>query len=292
MFQLKNAILTVTALTLSFAVQTANLYFYPAETLRSSKAAAHTDAAVNINDKTMDYLFPYIQLESGTQQPDTCEVPANMTYSPAEFAIFKDTYLAETAEAGNSYFNNILFCGDSLTYSMGIDSRYLASYDVLAWGGLGVYDYLDYTDNPSYNQSEELFSPITWMENLKPDVVYIMLGTNGIAIWSNENHIKYYNAMLDRIEKALPNARIVLIGIPPWAESRNTESFNGQKFDNFNMMLLETAYERGYYYLNFAEVTRDDNGNFRTDLCGSDGIHWLDSCKKLFLNYVKTHTLP
>ena len=214
-----------------------------------------------------------------------------MNYSEAEFAAFANTYLTETADAGSAYFNNIVFCGDSLTYALGLDKRYLGEQDVVAWGGLGAYDYLDYTSNPSYNQSEELKSPIQWLTELQPKVIYMMLGTNGVAVWSNELHISLYNKMLDRIESVLPNTTIVMVGIPAWASFRDTASFNAQKVDNFNMLLLETAHQRGHYYLNFNEVTRDATGNFRQDLCGSDGIHWLDSCKVLYLNYIRTHAI-
>lgn len=297
---IKKMMLSATALTLSFAVHTANYFFYTDGRLDANGAKDFVNDVADANDKNLEYLFPYVPKEStvpdsSEEKPDisvsTPGVPSNMTYSAAEFSQFKGTYLEETADAGESYFNNIVFCGDSLTYGLGIDSRYLKMHDVVAWGGLGVYDYLDYTANASYNQSEETTPPIEWLKMLKPEVLYIMLGTNGIAIWSNDKHIRLYENMLDRIEEALPNTDIVLVGIPPWGESRNTETFNGQKFDNFNMLLLETAHKRGLYYLNFAEVTRDANGNAKEDLVISDGIHWQNKCKDLYLNYIRTHAI-
>lgn len=303
MVYFKKALAGVTALALTFSIHSANFYFYNKGDMDTASAATHAQTVTKINDRTLDYLFPYVEVEKpiiqDTSTPDdessgntdSSDVPANMTYSNAEFAVFKGTYLEETADAGESYFNDVLFCGDSLTYALGLDSRYLKSHDVVAWGGLGVYDYLDYTSNPSYNQSEELKSPMEWISELNPSLMYIMLGTNGIAVWSNEMHIEYYRRMLARITAALPNTEIVLVGIPAWASFKNTETFNGQKVDNFNMMLLELAHEKGLYYLNFGDVTRDETGNFRQDLCGSDGIHWQDSCKKLYLNYIRTHSV-
>lgn len=310
MVYFKRIMITVSALALSFAVHTANFYFYSSGI--NGGADDHVDKVVEYNDKTMSYLFPYVEIESvlGSESseveaessasepesdisapPISTIVPSNMTYSDEEFLEYSETYLFETEKAGDDYLKSITFCGDSLTYGMGIDSRYLGACDVVAWGGLGVYDYLDYNKNTVYNQSEELKTSLEWLTELKPSLIYIMLGTNGIAIWANEFHINLYNRMLDRIQDALPNAQIVLVGIPAWASFKNTETFNGQKVDHYNMMLMELAHKRGHYYLNFAEVTRDETGNFRQDLCGGDGIHWKNACKELFINYVKTHTI-
>lgn len=308
----KKIIVSITTLAVSFAVHTANYYFYTNVEIDVNNASVHAHNVEQINDQTLNYLFPYVEVENGgategessAADNDTSvenesnsppshspNVPINMNYSEAEFAAFSNTYLAETPDKGTEYFNNIVFCGDSLTYALGLNDRFLGQQDVIAWGGLGVYDYLNYTSNPCYNKSEELKSPLQWLTELHPDLIYIMLGTNGVAVWSNELHINLYNKMLDSIEKTLPNAKIVLVGIPAWASFRDTETFNAQKVDNFNMMLLETAHDRGHYYLNFNEVTRDSAGNFRQDLCGSDGIHWLDSCKTLYLNYIRTHAI-
>ena len=301
---IKKIVLSATALTLSFAVHTANYYFYTDGRLSANGASDFANDVASTNADNLKYLFPYVPKEVVVPDPPPAEdeskpepevgepgVPTNMNYSAAEFAKFKGTYLEETPDASEEYFDNIVFCGDSLTYGLGIDSRYLKEHDVLAWGGLGVYDYLDYTKNSTYNQSEEKEPPIQWLQTLKPEVLYIMLGTNGIAVWSNDKHIRFYNAMLDRIDEVLPDTDIVLVGIPPWAESRNTETFNGQKFDSFNMLLLEMAHERGYYYLNFAEVTRKANGNVKDDLVVTDGIHWQNKCKKLYLEYIRTHAI-
>lgn len=300
---IRKIVLSATALTLSFAVHTANYYFYTDGRLTADGALEFVDDVASANDENLEYLFPYVPKESiapdtpseDTSMPDTTVrdegVPSNMNYSAEEFSKFKGTYLEETPDAGEQYFDNIVFCGDSLTYGLGIDSRYLKAHDVIAWGGLGVYDYLDYTAYSTYNQSEEKTPPIEWLQILKPDVLYIMLGTNGIAIWSNDKHIRLYNNMLDRIDEILPDTDIVLVGIPPWGESRNTETFNGQKFDAFNMLLLEMAHERGYYYLNFAEVTRKENGNVKDDLVIVDGIHWQNKCKDLYLEYIRTHAI-
>ena len=312
MVYLKRAMMSVTALAVSFAVHTANFYFYNNTVIDTANAGVHADMVGQINDKTLDFLFPYVEPEvesspesapestpigdssDGSDAPNvqpSHNVPANMNYSDSEFVVFSNTYLKETADGGTNYFDDIVFCGDSLTYALGLDSRFLGDQDVIAWGGLGAYDYLDYTAEPCYNKSEELKSPLQWLTELQPSIIYLMLGTNGIAVWSNELHIDLYNDMLDRIAEVLPNTKIVLVGIPAWASFRDTDTFNSQKVDNFNMMLLETAYERGYYYLNFNEVTRDSTGNFRQDLCSSDGIHWQTPCKVLYLNYIRTHTI-
>lgn len=291
MFFLKKILLSVTALSLSFAVNTANYYFYTNGRLNAKGADEFVDTVADINADTLEYLFPPVITSTGGDVVQT-DVPDNMTYSAAEFAKFKGTYLEETADAGESYFDDIVFCGDSLTYALGLDSRFFKDQNVVAWGGLGVYDYLDYNSHAVYNRSDEIMSSLEWLVRLNPRVMYIMLGTNGIMIWSNEKHIMFYENMLDRIKEALPSTQLVLVGIPAWGASRNTETFNGKKVDNFNMLLLELAKKKGAYYLNFGQATRDENGNIREELVLGDGVHWQNECKYLYLEYIRTHAIP
>ncbi len=312
----RKLMLTTTALTLSFAVHTANYYFYNNGRIDGEGSDKFINDTERYNDVLLENMFPEVgelvvpddsNTESDTESnnnnsesmPDDSSndivnqnVPINMTYSTKEFEKFSGTYLTESDDVGESYFENILFCGDSLTYALGLDNRFLKAYDVLAVGGLGVYDYLDYTKGQSYNQSEEIKKPIEWIEQINPSRIYINLGTNGIAVWSNEKHIEMYARMLDRIQAVVPNAEIVLVAITCWGSWKNTDTFNPQKFDNFNMMLLEMAHERGMHFLNFNEVTRDENGNIRSELCSDDGIHWQKSCKQLYLDYIRTHPIP
>lgn len=291
MIFLKKILLSVTALALSFAVNTANYYFYTDGRLNAEGADEFVDVVADINADTLEYLFPPVITSTGNDYSQT-DVPDNMTYSAAEFAKFKGTYLEETTDAGEGYFNDIVFCGDSLTYALGLDSRFFKSQKVVAWGGLGVYDFLDYNSHAVYNQSDEIMSSLEWLVKLNPKVMYIMLGTNGIMIWSNEKHIMFYENMIDRIAEALPSTQLVLVGIPAWGASRNTETFNGKKVDNFNMLLLELAKKKGAYYLNFGQATRDENGNIREELVLGDGVHWQNECKYLYLEYIRTHAIP
>ncbi len=298
----KKLLLSVTALALSFAVHTANYFFYTDGKIDGKGAEDFVSQAAGVNADTLEYLFPYVVIESEPEYEEPSsppstpsqngDVPDNMTFSPAEFAEYEGTYLKETADAGESYFDDIVFCGDSLTYGMGIDERFLKSCDVVAWGGLGVYDFLDYAGEPVYNKTEEIITPFEMLKRLDPKTMYIMLGTNGVALLPNSEHIDYYDKMLDRLQESFPKATIVVVGIAAWGASRNTETFNGKKVDNFNMMLLQLAKEHGVYYLNFGQATRDENGNIRDELVLGDGIHWETACKELYLKYIRTHALP
>lgn len=283
---------SVTALALSFAVHTANYFFYTDGRLNGKGAKDFVNEVASVNADTMKYLFPYVKPKETEPPVHDLSVPDNMTFTAEEFAQFKGTYLERTADAGDAYLHGITYCGDSLTYAMGLDSRFLSDCDVVSWGGLGVYNFLDYGGEKVYNQSDEIMTPFECLGKLKPDVLYIMFGTNGMAICTNEQHINYYRTMLNRIQTLLPKAKIVVVGIPGWGKEHNTDTFNGKKFDDFNMKLLQLAKEQGVYYLNFAEVARDKNGNIRSDLVLGDGIHWENACKRLYLDYIKTHALP
>ncbi len=285
----------VLSITVACAVNVASYIYLPAQTRIpvDNYPPDFFEKYFDTNDRVLKKLFPY-------EEPNfVLEVPRNMSYSTSDFQQFAGVYLtAREAVSAADYFPKICFLGDSITYHMSLSKRPLENYDVLAYGGLSVYDFATYTSNPIYNKSSEKKTSITWLAQLKPQIIYIMLGTNGIAITSNETHINAYNKLLDKICEASPSSVIVICSSPPWGTealgvytSTDIAVLN-QKINHFNMYLLEMAKERGFYYLNVAEDLMDPFGNLESRYNTGDGIHWSDTGRALYINYVLTHSLP
>lgn len=283
----------VLSISVACAIGVANYIYLPAgQRLPEDKQMTdYLDTYYSANDTVLKQLFPYEEINY------RLTVPENMSYTTADFQQFEGTYLTERESADSDYLKHICFCGDSITYHMTLKNRVLAECDVLAWGGLMVSDFAKYTDNPVYNQSSEKKTSIYWIEQLQPEIIYIMLGTNGISLISNERHIEQYRTLLDKIAEASPSSIIVLVSSPPWGEIAYGKYTNSdiaalnQKINHFNMYLLELAKERGYYYLNVAEVLMDETGNLR-DSYTNDGIHWSNSARDAYAAYVLSHPIP
>lgn len=283
----------VLSITVACAIGVANYIYLPAgQRIPEDKPTSdYIETYYSTNDKVLKQLFPYEEVDYALA------VPSNMSYTTADFQRFEGTYLTERESVDSSYLKHICFCGDSITYHMTLKNRLLTDCDVLAWGGLMVSDFAKYVDNPVYNHSSEKKTSIYWIEHLQPEIIYIMLGTNGITLINNERHIEQYRTLLDKIAAASPSSIIVLCSAPPWGTAAygnytnsDIETLN-QKINHFNMYLLELAKERGYYYLNVAEVLMDEVGNLKASYT-SDGIHWSNSARDAYEAYVLSHPIP
>ena len=325
----KQLLLIVTGLSVSFAVHTANYHFY--DNKPTDRTGRFVNDVVKNNDKIYKEMFtikektpvtepkptekqtepqptsaqtkPTSATPTTTKAPVTTTTktqesssgklvpPPNMTYTTEEFQKFKGTYLEKsTKKLSSSYYEGVVWAGDSLTYGLGF--TLYKDKDIVAYGGLGVYDYADYNENPSYNKSDKLYTPLQWLNMLQPEVLYLQLGTNGIPSFSNQYHINLYNKLLDRIVKACPKTKIVIVSIPPWGKWKEKNDFTSDKVDHFNMYLLELAYNRGFYFLNSAEAFRASDGSMNKDLCRDDGIHWNKEGQKVYVEYLETHPIP
>lgn len=283
------------SVTVAAAVGIASYIYVPAESRlpSNSKITKFISDTDQHNERVLKTLFPYEDKE----YPLT--VPINMSYTTADFQKFQGTYLEKREKASEKYLDRIAFCGDSITYHLGLTGRALADKTVIAYGGLAVTTYANYTTNPVYNQSNAIKTPIQWLKELKPEIIYINLGTNGIAIYPNDDHIRYYERLLDQISAASPSSIIVLVSSPPWGlQSQSITKTEipvlNIKIDHYNMMLLELAKKRGYYYLNAAEVMKDAAGNLNRTYAASDidGIHWSAAGRDIYIKYILEHPIP
>ncbi|MDL2287666.1 GDSL-type esterase/lipase family protein [Eubacteriales bacterium OttesenSCG-928-G02] len=292
------------SLTTACAIITANYVigdiFIPIES--NAKTNTFINDFNDNNETLLKNIFPYETVDYQLSVPD------NMTYTNSEFQQFKGTYLeASTTPYPTSYLKETLFAGDSLTYHLGYSSNQpLHNYDVVAQGGLSVYDYATYNKNIMYNQSPEsktstqFKTSIQWISELKPDIIYIMLGTNGIGTSTTiSSYIKSYEILLNKIENASPNSEIVICAITPV----NNNTIGNYKFSmtvselntkimHYNMSLLETAKKRGYYFLNGAEIFYDANGMLLNEYASADGLHWSNKGRSRYIDYVLAHPVP
>ncbi|MDD2268487.1 MAG: GDSL-type esterase/lipase family protein [Eubacteriales bacterium] len=266
------------------SVTFSNLYFLQQQIPNNQNTNQYLVDAIRNEGNLLDYLFP------GSNNSTTLTPPLNLSYTLTEFQKFKGTYLTPTSAVGNSYFNDTILLGDSLTY--GLQSGHISSDKVLASIGKFVYNILDTETTLTAGSSKK--KVIDWLAEIKPKKIYINLGTNGIESWSNEMHIEYYNKMLDRIVAVCPGSTIILVGISPWSEAiGGTSSSDGlnKKINHFNTLLIETAKSRGMFYLNACETLLNGRGALADVYNAGDGTHWNVAAQTAYMNYLKTHAV-
>ena len=283
-----------TSFAVALSVSMANYVFYDERLPDTPQVEGFYTDMQTQNDKLLKHFFPYEIIDYDL------EVPDNMSYTQAEFQKFKGTYLErESVAADESYLERIAFCDDSLTYHMGMSGNRLENYDVLAYGGLSVSDYATYTQKPVYNQSNVSGkTTIAWLSELKPEIVYLFLGANGMSIFDVNVHINLYKTLLSKIKAATPGSEIVLISASPWGKnanptytSKDIKELNA-RIDQFNMLLLELAKDNGCYFMNVAESMTDEEGYLLSSYDGGDGLHWSMAGRSNYVEYVLEHPIP
>ena len=277
-------IATLVAIAAFNAVTFANFYYMETRIPQNQYTSRFLTDVKKQDGKTLNYLF-------GLDYVDTeFSPPLNLSYTVAEFQKYKGTYLTKTDPVSNTYFNDTIFLGDSLTY--GLQTSHIPSDKVLALIGRGVYDILDL--EKKLLEGKQTAKIIDWLAQTKPKKLYINLGTNGIDFLSNEKHMDYYQKMLNRIVAVCPTTKIILVGISPWGEKQGgTANDNGinKKINHFNTMLLEMARSRGMLYVNACEALMNGRGALVSTYDAGDGKHWNNAAQTAYMNFIKTHAV-
>lgn len=164
---------------------------------------------------------------------------------------------------------NYAFIGDSITEA-------LAYYKVVNPSNVIA--------NKGYTAKKAL-ADIDKLVSLNPDKVFIMLGLNDILIERNvERYIKNYTALIQEINKNLPNAEIYVQSILPVdASVKNSKlAISNSQIDEFNEGLKKLAMQENIHYLDIASLVKSYNGELREP----DGIHYKAKFCNLWLQYI------
>ena len=124
-------------------------------------------------------------------------------------------------------------------------------------------------------------------------VVYIMLGMDNIA-YGIERATNDYLTIINNIVSKNPDVQIVIQSVTPMTETSTStsEKLNNDQINAFNAKMQEYCQENRWYYLNVAEVFKDENGYLKLEYCSdrnSMGMHFTYDGAKVWVNYLKTH---
>lgn len=124
--------------------------------------------------------------------------------------------------------------------------------------------------------------------------VYIMLGSVGIETLSTEHMLESYTTFVKETKRAMPNAKIYIMSIPPVTEEKEQMQTNGVsnlKIDQFNSELLRLANSETVYFVDVNTTLKGNNGKLPNAFTESDNLTLKSSTYKLILDYILTHTV-
>ncbi|MBR2722158.1 MAG: hypothetical protein IKC31_01820 [Clostridia bacterium] len=233
--------------------------------------------------------------------PTDSAPPATDAPSAPSASLIPNVTLAEGPDAGMEYIDRMIFFGESTT-------AHLASRGVLSGGTDTQQVWKDSSGTKRLSSallSETVIYPptgehLTISEALakeQPEYIVLSFGLNGITdfVANKDSYVRNYNSLINAIQAASPNTRIILQSIYPVTASCNTWNEDGTTISDYtrilNQLLPEiAAAHENVRYVNTAEVLTDGTGclDIGFDASG-DGIHLSKSAYEQIIYYLRTH---
>ncbi|MGN1087053.1 MAG: GDSL-type esterase/lipase family protein, partial [Porcipelethomonas sp.] len=187
-----------------------------------------------------------------------------------------------------TYFGKCVFVGDSISVGLA-DFQLVPVKNVFAELGMNIEKINTETMKTAYGD----VTAIEALKEAKPENVYIMLGSNGIAWLSTADMIEYYSQFVDEIKNSLPDTKIYILSIPPVTAERETaeeEPILNSDIDKYNSELLKMADEKKIYYVDINTALKGNDGKFPADMAEKDGMHFVKTTYTVMLDYILSHT--
>ena len=270
----------------------------PSDTTASDTTSGETTAPVTDAPATTSPDTTSPDTASTPVSGDTIEAPSTNTPQTTldYLSLYPDTVLTETADAGQAYIDKIVFLGDSTTYG-------LRAYKMLAGGKDTTQVWTPKTGTLTLSQAS--FATIVYPETdeeltiadavakKKPEYLVITLGVNGVAFMKEDYFKSEYKKIIDSVQTASPDTKIICQSIFPVAKSyARLDSINNDLIDAANKWICEIAAECGVKYLDTNSALRDADGWLPEDYHNGDGMHLQTNSFTIELNDIRTHAWP
>lgn len=252
--------------------------------------------------------------DTGTAEDSTTE-PESESPSEAEPSESEETAQAfssdtspvtyEYTQADDSYFDDAVFIGDSISYGFELyvtekrangetvlgEAKFLTSGS-LSYGN-SLWDVSDESVHPTYNGEKMKLEDA--IAQIKPRKIFILLGTNDVALYGVEQTIANADTEISRMLEASPEAEIFIMSTTPKyspAESDVDGALNNADIDALNVAMRQFAVEKGYNFMNIAPLFKDETGGLAADYCSDKegmGIHFTSAAYDIWLNFLYSY---
>ena len=212
--------------------------------------------------------------------------------------------VAESAKADFSYLDDAVFIGDSVSLKLKnyvtamrkTQSGFFGKAQFLAAGSMGSANALKPLNadsiHPAYNGQKMLLEDSVAKMGAKK--VYVMLGTNDIALYGVDGSVRNMVKLLANIKVKSPDATILVQSSTPMIKEKQMKQLNNANLIAYDNALSKMCSEKGYYFVDVASALRDKDGNLPREYCSDPdnlGIHFTDKACEIWINYLLTHTV-
>lgn len=195
----------------------------------------------------------------------------------------------ERESVSDDYFDDAVFIGNSQMEGVSIYSS-MKNATVLA--GKGIMVDTIFTKEVIKTKDSNRITIMSALELKKFGKIYIMLGANELGWVSDNEFIKQYGKVIDKLKELQPKAKIYVNAIIPVskAKSNSDKIYNNENIERFNKLIINMTKEKQVYYLDSKEALADEEGNLPANST-TDGVHFNSTYYEKWFNYLKTHTV-
>ena len=197
--------------------------------------------------------------------------------------------LPETDSVEDTYFDGAVFLGDSRTEGLFLYSGLKTGHFYTSVGATVESVFSKKTFETESGEKIPLLDAVAAQDC---DKVYIMLGINELGWSKTKTYHDQYAKLIDRVREDHPEAKIVLQSIPPVGAKQEAKKtyVNNARIAAYNAVIQELAEEKECYFLDVAACLTGEDGLLPKEW-NFDGIHLNPKGCKVWLNYLRTHSL-
>lgn len=206
--------------------------------------------------------------------------------TPEPYDFSSPVPLSDTVE--DDWFSDAAFLGDSLTDGLLLYSGIRGAAN-LSYKGLTVQSVR--TDNVIRTDAGKV-TPLSALEQKTYGKIYILLGVNELGWYNDERFSRAYGELIDLVRKAQPDAQIYLQTLLPVTAEKSAghEWLRNDKVEVYNGLIAALAEEKQVYLLDTHAAFVDEDGALPAE-GSTDGVHLTKSYYKIWLDYLRTHTV-
>ncbi|MBR3894117.1 MAG: hypothetical protein IKJ35_03105 [Clostridia bacterium] len=218
---------------------------------------------------------------------------------PAVSALESSALLPQTADAGETYVDSMIFFGESTT-------SHLRSRGVLRDGtktnavwsdasGTRMLSSKMLSQPIVYPPTGELLTPVEACERAKPRYLVLSFGQNGLVRFAEDTdtYVTCYKRLIDALLAASPDTKIILQTVYPLGAQGNYSAdlaTLNQFINRLNACLPEIAADyTNVRVADTASVLRDADGKLCASFDNGDGQHLNAEAYQTILSYLRTH---
>ncbi len=223
--------------------------------------------------------------DSGASEGDESQPPAEPSSEESSSAA-SGPDVAQGDWVPSAYFDDAMFVGDSITDGIKL-YEVMSNATVLANTGINLDSI--FTKVVSTPSGEKTIMEAS--KDYDPGKIYLLMGINSM-LSGEDAFIKSYERVVDELMAQHPGAILYIQSILPVTaeyETRQSAVTDNATIDAYNLRLRAMAEEKGVYYLNVAEVFKDETGALYAEASPKDGIHFGATWYRKWFDYLRTH---